>query len=343
MLEEHYPGFTPVVAISTRCAPYDSEAKAYVVVLSDGETNILSILEPQGDSFAVMADHRGLIPKGLYHEKSIWLNASAMGDRPYLWYQSPPVEEHFYLVFSKAESGDWIVSHAEFDGYDEGAGLAGYTVCHRGTALNVQGNAASVLIEVPNPLDLRLSHFDLAAAEVYCRGSISFFPGPPFGPIPSQLGNAFPQGQLVSFPSGGSYPVYTGPGEQYMRGWEASGTLSTDQPVTVLGQEGDWLLVYYPVPDSPAFYRYGYISAAALPQGVTLPPLAWTPLQGTLSEGTLDPTYPRGDDWHPQVIQLAALENEWLYVEATTGAGAKTRGFVWEGLFTPGGEPSGIE
>lgn len=136
--------------------------------------------------------------------------------------------------------------------------------------------------------------------------------------------------QEIRFTSGRKYPVYSGPGEGYLRGAGGKAAVSTNDWIQVFGREGDWLLIQYDI--SSAQMRFGYIAASALPKNAEAPELDFRPVDARTARDVIltdDPlntmgqlaTLPEGA-W---VTWLATM-GEWAYVESTTGDAV--RGFV---------------
>ena len=78
-------------------------------------------------------------------------------------------------------------------------------------------------------------------------------PGIPPGDFAPQAGWMLPEGR---------YPVYTGPGEDYVRAGNGKALLSTKGWVQVFGWDAGWVLVQYGV--SKAQMRMGYVRVPGL-------------------------------------------------------------------------------
>lgn len=136
---------------------------------------------------------------------------------------------------------------------------------------------------------------------------------------------------VFGFDASQTYAVYSAPDIESIRGAGGKSKVSTNDWVQVFGREGDWLMVQYDVNDK--FYRIGYISAKAIPTGMSVPNLNLTndavvtmdkvnvtddPLgnQGTLVEISAD----------SHVTRLGTM-GDWSYIEGTKDE-KLFRGFV---------------
>ena len=71
------------------------------------------------------------------------------------------------------------------------------------------------------------------------------------------------QPQLVVFPEWRQFPVYSGPGKDYIRGQDIA-LVSTNGKIQVFGFDGDWILIQYSIKGKRL--RIGYIEAKYLPE-----------------------------------------------------------------------------
>ena len=78
----------------------------------------------------------------------------------------------------------------------------------------------------------------------------------------------------VKFSGGRNYPVYLGPGEQYMRSGNGKGAVSTNDWIQVFGRYNDYIMIQYDI--SADRFRIGWIEARALPSGAKVPDLNMT-------------------------------------------------------------------
>ena len=146
---------------------------------------------------------------------------------------------------------------------------------------------------------------------------------------------SIPVGELsakrVRFTSGQNFPVYSGPGEQYLRAANGKALVSTNDWIQVFGSENGWMLIQYDL--SSSHMRMGYISLSALPKDASVNALNFVREDVVLlSAQTLtdDPLFSRsalmqlsaGDS----LVRLARM-GEWAYVETFDGR-QPVRGFV---------------
>ena len=136
--------------------------------------------------------------------------------------------------------------------------------------------------------------------------------------------------QEIRFQRGNTYPVYSGPGKEYLRGAKGKASVSTNDWIQVFGQEDGWILIQYEIDSSRC--RIGYISAESLPKNSDIPDLSFLrqtayaikeisvtddPLRSASSLSAL----PAGTE----VTMLAMLGN-YVYIEGK--AKDRFRGFV---------------
>ena len=76
----------------------------------------------------------------------------------------------------------------------------------------------------------------------------------------------------IRFSGGRNYPVYTGPGAQFVRSGGGKGAVSTNDWIQVFGRLGGWIMVQYDI--SVDRYRIGWIEASALPSGAQVEDLS---------------------------------------------------------------------
>ncbi len=155
----------------------------------------------------------------------------------------------------------------------------------------------------------------------------------------SEIPAGFPRPVDVRFVKGQKYPVWSGPGEQYLRAGKGKGVLSTNGWVQVFGQEGGWLLVHYGI--SQKQLRFGYISASALPKGAAAPALDWEEADAAVGERSSLTDDPLASQAQTAVLEAGATVRrlgalgEWAYVEARTEEGW-ARGFVMDAALSKG-------
>lgn len=156
---------------------------------------------------------------------------------------------------------------------------------------------------------------------------------------------AIPQGTLspldIQLPRGLKLPVFTGPGEEYVRAANGKAALSTNDWVQVFGRENGWLLIQYGIND--AQLRFGYIQVDDLPDNIGADAdflSLWEDTVRTLFQPVIltdDPLasqtqlalFPKGG----RVRYLGTI-GEWAYVEAIDGD-LLLRGFIQDAALTP--------
>lgn len=136
--------------------------------------------------------------------------------------------------------------------------------------------------------------------------------------------------EKIQFTGGQKYPVYSAPSESSLRGGKGKAVVSTNGWIQVFGEEDGFLLIQYSI--DADHYRFGYISAKALPKKAQVASLAFDDRAAFVkgvTELTDDPlfsnaallTLPAG----APVAWLGTL-GDFAYVETASGDWA--RGFV---------------
>ncbi len=140
-----------------------------------------------------------------------------------------------------------------------------------------------------------------------------------------------PQGGLlearrVRFTGGQKYPVYTGPGEKYVRSGNGKGQVSTNDWIQVFGRVDDYIMIQYAI--SADHYRIGWIEASAMAKGESAGWLTFG--QGvqtlkqdcTLTDDPLNSGAPLCElQAGEQVINLCNLGYDWVYVQVSRSSG----------------------
>lgn len=83
--------------------------------------------------------------------------------------------------------------------------------------------------------------------------------------------------QKVRFTGGQQYPVYTGPGEHFVRSGNGKGSVSTNDWIQVFGEYDGWIMIQYDI--SADQYRIGWIEKTALPRGTEVKALDLSQLE----------------------------------------------------------------
>lgn len=181
-------------------------------------------------------------------------------------------------------------------------------------------------------LETDLRHFDLTVFPLTlqaARDRMTVAPSIPTGTLSAEK---------IKFTGGKKYNVYTGPGENYLRGANGKAVVSTNDWIQVFGRENGWILIQYAI--SRDHMRFGWIPEKALPKGASVGGVNFTTAAASLSRAcvlTDDPLFsqtallslPEGS----RVTWLATM-GDWAYVESTSGD--LVRGFVPMSALTTG-------
>lgn len=119
------------------------------------------------------------------------------------------------------------------------------------------------------------------------------------------------------------YPVYSAPDEMSPRGADNDAVLPAGSTFQVYDQSEDWLLIQYDVDEEHS--RFGFITAEALPSGMSIPSQGWNATTAYLTEDaalTDDPlhsqsaliTLPEGHS-----LTVWTTMGDWAYVENISG------------------------
>lgn len=303
---------------------------AELVLLSKDEINIAAIVEEIDGAFVIAETSEYIIPDGLPFDDQWWVSDKWGTGEIFIWYT--PIEgEEFYYVMQRDEEGHFVLTEGFFDSADGSARPMGFSIDNKGTALRVYGDSYFSAVYAPYTIDLSFSGFDPIVLKEFLSAALMQMNMP--GLIPSTLEpDALPQGQSIPFEKGQALPVYAGPGKQYARlGETQNATVSTNGWIEVFGEENGWLLIQYNL--SEGHNRFGYIEASYLPEKVKIPPLSFVAEPGVTSCWiTDDPLRTTMEIFEPEemldVIKLAALGDEWLYVEFPQTPTGAIRGFV---------------
>ena len=136
--------------------------------------------------------------------------------------------------------------------------------------------------------------------------------------------------EKIKFTGGKKYPVYTGPGEDYVRSGNGKGSVSTNDWIQVFGEENDWIMIQYDI--SSDRFRIGWIDAKALPKNANVSELCYEPVYACLTSNaklTDDPLNSKTQisilEEGTTVLWLATM-GEWAYIEID--GNLPIRGFV---------------
>lgn len=304
---------------------------AVLLVLSKDEKSIAIIMEDQGSGFAVVATNDTIIPDGAFYDNDWWISDKWDIGEPYIWYSPTNMDQGFYYELRRSADGDWQVYSGSFGDTNGSTNTLAYGHANGDTALRVHGESYYSAVYVPIEVDLSFANFDPEGVKAFCATAMALKNEPAL--IPSTMeADALPQGQAVAFAKGRVLPVYAGPGEQYVRlGEQQDAVVSTDHWIQVFGQEDGWLLIQYNLRDSQN--RFGYIPAAALPEGVDVPELQFARRPGVVNSWITDDPLRTGQEVNfpanTQCVQLATLGSELAYIEITDPGQPHYRGFAY--------------
>lgn len=155
--------------------------------------------------------------------------------------------------------------------------------------------------------------------------------------IPSGSWRAYaisqPSAYADKLPAGLQYEVYSAPSEQSFRAANGRATLSTNDWVQLLGEEGDYLLVQYAL--NAHQYRIGYIQNDGRVDTAEVTYLTWANAPAVLTAATSMTDDPLNScdtvltlNRNAEVTYLGCLGADWAYIETTTPQGQCIRGFV---------------
>lgn len=146
---------------------------------------------------------------------------------------------------------------------------------------------------------------------------------------------AIPSGELtaqrIKFTGGQKFPVYSGPGAEYLRPAGGKAAVSTNDWIQVFGSENGYILIQYAI--SSDHMRFGYIDQSALPKSSSVTPLgfAFADAEITASCALTDDPLSSRDSLRVlsagQQVKWLSTMGAWVYVEVT-GSGQSARGFV---------------
>lgn len=140
-------------------------------------------------------------------------------------------------------------------------------------------------------------------------------------------------GEKITLSEGQTIPVYSGPGESFLRGANGKAAVSTNEPLTVYAVAHDWVLISYTVSSGE---RFGYIPRVYLPADMVIDHNLY---QGTMSVGLTthevavldnlsEADKPLGTFSYQTPLEVWATLGDWLYVIGTTTLGDSCCGFI---------------
>lgn len=142
----------------------------------------------------------------------------------------------------------------------------------------------------------------------------------------------------VVFPKGNRYAVYSGPGEDYLRGANGKAAVSTNAPIQVFASENEWIMIEYAVDRD--HHRIGWIQEKSIEFDTLVNELPPCYCSAMLEEGAIitdDPFYSKASlQTFPMEIEVYVLAQlgDWIYIESNSGD--LIRGFVHKNQLTLG-------
>ena len=196
----------------------DADRRAAIFVCEKDNQPIVLIAEKTGEDFTIVARNDTLFRRSILEDKDkLWVGDN--WGQPFIWYSGVGVNpaDEFYLTIEKNESGVWSISSGYFgDGREDRThDSISFFVANNGTALGVF-ETPFPKVYVPLVWDMTLDSFDSQVIRTACQEAVTHKGEP--GIIPSTMQpNALPQGSVIALQDNQSYPVFTGPGEKYLR------------------------------------------------------------------------------------------------------------------------------
>lgn len=304
---------------------------AFVVTTSDAANTLYGFRRENG-KWAYYLKTASALPqeKGVFflsNAKGTQLNNTVISqDMLEIGLQLEGVEEYwsFWEFFAVNSAGQWQLRQIE--SYLPGASVFASV---SETGIHYYGDVsyledAPLLQAVEGTVETNLRYFDWSAFPKSPAQAESKLSTPPTLPASSEL-----IAQNVKLTGGQKFPVYSGPGEWYLRGANGKAVVSTNDWIQVFGVDSDYLLIQYAV--SSDHMRFGYITASAAPELVSSLDFSYAAAYVTEPAAlTDDPLYSRqslGMIQEGQQVQWLAIMGDYVYVE-TRLSDQPVRGFL---------------
>lgn len=302
----------------------EHSGSAFVVMQGSNGTNILYVLNQKGSGWSVYTKTSKAVPQGtgLVTVESDWEKGGIVliqnCERPY----NTASDIHSFekrAYYSRHKNGTWHLWKFR----DENAWV---TIVASDTRLSYYGgqDAEEYQGSAYGTVQTDLRHVNLSSLPhslKEARNKLTIAPTLPAGTLSAEV---------IKFTGGKKYEVYSGPGENYLRGANGKASVSTNDWIQVFGEQNGWIMIQYAI-DSK-HYRIGYIQSKSLPKKAEVPALILTgetrtvlqtavvtddPLfscdsMAVLSEGT--------------AVTLLGTLGEYAYIEGS--ANSLFRGFV---------------
>jgi len=318
------PGAFAECALTVSGSPH---AYAFAVVRKNGY-NVLIGFRDSGSGYRYFLRTDSALPQGtgrfaLREAQGWYLSGASIPAHTLAVDYSAPGNEEFVnlsLFFACDSSGVWRLNRLTAN--DFGTDYYEAAPSSDGVRFYREGKSA---VTVNGVMETGLRYFSWGAFPKTLSEAREKLTNPP--DIPSgEL-----RSQRVRFTGGQKFPVYSGPGTNYLRAANGKAAVSTNDWIQVFGTENGYLLIQYDL--SSTQNRFGYIDQSALPAGASVSPLAFSASPAVMRSAAVltdDPlngkaplfTLAQGES----VTWLAAM-GSWAYVEAK-GNGQQARGFV---------------
>ena len=269
---------------------------------------------PQGDSGIYMTDRSGSTYGGIKL-------GTAFSFRPY--------RSGCYECVYQKHGSNWLLEEIIYVDTD-GTLLDTYRITDDGvTYRGWLSNDRKTYIEGRVQRNLRYFSFSTFPTDLKAlRNSLSNPPRIPTGTLIAEE---------VKFTGGKKYSVFSGPGENYLRGGNDKAAVSTNDWIQVFGKENGWIMIQYDITSD--HMRIGWIEESAMPKNANVKnadfshTIMHTAAQCTMTDDPLFSasallTIPENSE----VICLATM-GSWAYVE-WGGASQLVRGFVPDSYLT---------
>lgn len=237
--------------------------------------------------------------------------------------------QEMFCLWQQQQNGAWELQEIQHFGYYRpGKGLMFFDTSEDGVIKLsnngwVEGNVTNTKVYGTYQRNLRyfsLSSFPLTVKEA--RTALSTPPQMPSGTL---------QANKVRFQQGQKYPVYQGPGEKYGRSGNGKASISTNDWIHVFGEENGWLMIQYDITSSRM--RIGWIKPEMIPQGASIQPLSFMPVQTAVTRSssiTDDPLFSKSaiaSVSEGAMVQWLGSMGEYAYIEFYA-SGFPLRGFI---------------
>lgn len=211
---------------------------AILLLLHKDEKALLAIAKQTEAGYVFTVHNEAIVPGNCQMNPDSWLiGDDAHTGEPYIWYIGGHDSEHFACSLAQDTEGIWRVVSGSFgnQAVNDSNPIAFETV-NRGTALRIYSESYFDAVYIPLTIDLTLAGYDGHVTKAACEEAMLGKNGPML--IPSTMEpDALPQGEVIQFAKGKKYPVYAGPGTEYLRlGSGQKASVSTNDWIQVFGQ-----------------------------------------------------------------------------------------------------------